>query len=187
MVRRSSSSGRGQRKPRMGSAPFDDTRGRDHEEPALESVCTERYRGFESHSLRHSVCAWGDFPRALRHSLRNLRDSAGSWPPDPHVSEPEIAGPGPGRRGVPSSSLLPSQAVRFRSRFVHREWRALHTPRESRGGERVLRFRRSGAAWPRHARLVSGAALDEEVPSPPRPCSWASTRPSRFASRSCRK
>ena len=79
---------------------------------------TERYRGFESHSLRHSVRSCRDFPLARPHSLRNLRDSAGSWPSSPRVSEPETTGPGPGRRRGPRLSLLPSWAVRFRSRFA---------------------------------------------------------------------
>jgi hypothetical protein len=37
-------------------------------------------------------------PRSLRHSLRNLRDSAGSWPSIPGVSGRETAGSGPGER-----------------------------------------------------------------------------------------
>ena len=38
--------------------------------------------------------------------------------PGPRGSEPETAGCGPGRRSVPSSSLLPSWAVRIRFRFA---------------------------------------------------------------------
>jgi hypothetical protein len=67
---------------------------------------------------RHLVCGCGDFPRALGHSLRNPRDSAGSWPPSPRVSEPETAGSGPRRRSSPRFSLLASWAVRIRSRFA---------------------------------------------------------------------
>jgi len=67
---------------------------------------------------RHSVCRCGDFPRALGHSLRNPRDSAGSWSPSPRVSEPETSDSGPGRHRIPRLSLLPSWAVRFRFRFA---------------------------------------------------------------------
>ncbi len=67
---------------------------------------------------RHTVCRCGDFPRALGHSLRNPRDSAGSWPSNPRVSEPETSGSGPGRHRIPRLSLLPSWAVRIRSRFA---------------------------------------------------------------------
>ncbi len=68
--------------------------GRAVEGARLESVCRATYRGFESHSLRHSVCCCRDFPRALGHSLRKPRDSAGSWQRLPSASEPETAGSG---------------------------------------------------------------------------------------------
>ena len=53
--------------------------------------------------------------------MRNPRDSAGSWPSSPRVSEPETAGFGPGRRRGPCLSLLPSWAVRFRYGLAYRE------------------------------------------------------------------
>jgi hypothetical protein len=55
---------------------------------------------------RHLVCRCRDFPRALRNCLRNLRDSAGSWPLGPGRSEPETAGSGPGIQRGPCLSLL---------------------------------------------------------------------------------
>jgi hypothetical protein len=67
---------------------------------------------------RHSVCGCGECPRALRHSLRDLRDSAGSWRSSPRCSEPETAGSGPGRRRCPCLSLSASRPVRFRRRFT---------------------------------------------------------------------
>jgi hypothetical protein len=67
---------------------------------------------------RHSVCCCRDFPRALGHSLRNLRDSAGSWPLSFGVSEPETAGSAPKKRRHPRLSLLPSWAVRIRPRIL---------------------------------------------------------------------
>jgi hypothetical protein len=73
---------------------------------------------------RHLVCGCRDFPIVLRHDLRNLRDSAGSWPSDPGgVSEPETAGSGAGMRCGPCSSLLATRAVRIRSPFAPRAGR----------------------------------------------------------------
>ena len=45
---------------------------------------------------RHSVSRCRDFARTLGNSPRKLRDSAGSWPSSPRVSEPETAGSGCG-------------------------------------------------------------------------------------------
>ncbi len=85
---------------------------------AVRIRCPFAYWKFESDSLRHPVCCRRDFPRALRHSLRNLRDSAGSWLHGPRGSEPETEGSGPGRRRGLDSSLLASRPVRFRRRFA---------------------------------------------------------------------
>ncbi len=67
---------------------------------------------------RHSVCCCRDFPRALGHSPRNSRDSAGFCAFDSGASEPETAGSEPKRGRHPRLSLLPSWAVRIRSRFA---------------------------------------------------------------------
>ena len=67
---------------------------------------------------RHLVCGCGDFARALGHSLRNPRDSAGSWRSGARATEPETAGSRHRRRGSPWFSLLASWAVRIRSRFA---------------------------------------------------------------------
>ena len=86
--------------------------------PSEEQSSVEQYCKFESYLLRHSVCCCRDFPRASRSNPRNSRDSAGFWPSIPGVSEPETAGCGPRSGRSPCFSLLPSWAVRFRSRFA---------------------------------------------------------------------
>ncbi len=96
-----------------------------------ERVYPEGYRGFESHSLRHPVCCCRDFAPASRNSPRNSRDSAGFWPSSPGVSEPETAGSGPRSGRSPCFSLLPSWAVRFRSRFASAKAEAQQTNTES--------------------------------------------------------
>jgi hypothetical protein len=75
---------------------------------------TERYRGFKSHSLRHSVLRRRDFARAVGNSPRKLRDSAGSWPSSPRATEPETAGSGHRRRSSAGFSPSASWAVRIR-------------------------------------------------------------------------
>jgi len=92
----------------------------------------EQYCEFESYSLRHPVCCCRDFAPASRNSPRNSRDSAGFWPSSPGVSEPETAGSGPRSGRSPCFSLLPSWAVRFRSRFASAK---------AGLGSRVLKFR----------------------------------------------
>ncbi len=69
-------------------------------------------------TLRHLVCCRGDFPHASRYSPRNSRDSAGFWRSGSRASEPETAGSGSRMRSSPRFSLLPSWAVRIRSRFA---------------------------------------------------------------------
>ncbi len=68
--------------------------------------------------LRHLVCGCRDFPPGLGHSLRNPRDSAGSWPLSFGASEPETAGSAPKECRDPRLSLSPSWAVRIRFRFA---------------------------------------------------------------------
>ncbi len=84
-----------------------------------EQSSLEEYSKFEYHSLRHRVCCCGDFPPASRSCPRNFRDSAGFWRSRTGASEPETAGSECQRRRIPHSSLRPSWAVRFRSRFAY--------------------------------------------------------------------
>ncbi len=69
-------------------------------------------------SHRQVVCSCRDCAPASRNSPRSSRDSAGFWQGLPSGSEPETAGSGPRRCRRPSFSLLPTRAVRIRSRFA---------------------------------------------------------------------
>ena len=81
--------------------------GRAVEGARLESVCRATYRGFESHSLRHSVCVSGD--RGLQGALSPeiTRDYAGFWAIGSTRSEPETAESGRQGRRTPSLSPEP--------------------------------------------------------------------------------
>ena len=86
---------------------------------------------------RHSVRDCGDFPGALGHSLRKLRDSAGSWPISPRGSEPEMAGSGRRRRSSPR--FLCWQVGRFGFASSSRESSVVKTE-----GHDLARFQSSG-------------------------------------------
>ena len=79
--------------------------------------------------------------RAHPGSPRNSRDSAGFWPLNSGASEPETAGSGPKISCSPRFSLLPSWAVRIRSRFAcpSRELVLVKLGSRCRGGQAIKR------------------------------------------------
>ena len=108
--------------------------------------CSERYRGFESHSLRRSVCCSRDFPIVLRHRPKNSAIPRGLSRSSPRASGPETAGSGPIASSWSRLSLLPSLAVRFRFRFAPQgipEFRIPFAPPTS------LRLQRPRTRFPR--------------------------------------
>jgi len=122
----------------------------------LESVCRATYRGFESHSLRHSVWCRRDDSRTPGNSSRKHRDSAGSWRRGVPKSEPETARSTRERRPIRRTSLLPSPAVQIRFPFAPQGIPRIRFPFAPPASLRPLRHCGRSEAWPPNPRGCAG-------------------------------